>query len=135
MTFLILIDTDLWIDFFSGAEPGAAAVERLIGQRRAALSVVTVFELFCGATRPAQIEQLERMVGALEPVTLTCSSAQRAGQCYLQLRRQGRLIGNQDLMIAATALELGIPILSRNRPHFGRISALEVLSPEEVLSY
>lgn len=131
---MILIDSDLWIDFFADADPGARAVERLLGDRRAALSVISVFELACGARRIEQVEQIETLISTIEPVALTHSAARRAGEYYLQLRRRGRLIGNQDLMIAATAAELGIAVLTRNHDHFSRIAGLEILSPEEVLA-
>ena len=131
---MILVDTDLWIDFFADVDPGARAVERLLDDRRAALSVISVFELACGAQRPEQIEQIETLVATIEPIALTRNAARRAGEYYLQLRSQGRLIGNQDLMLAATAEELGAAVLTRNRGHFSRIAGLEILSPEEVLA-
>lgn len=131
---MILVDTDLWIDFFSGSDPGARAVERLLRQRRAALAAVSVFELFCGATTPRQIGELEALTAAVELLALSPQSARLAGRHFVELKRQGRLIGNQDLMIAGTAAELGLPILTRNRSHFTRIPDLEILSPEQILS-
>lgn len=131
---MILIDSDVWIDFFAGVDPGAGAVERLLGNRRAALSVISVFELTCGAQRPKQVEEIRTLVSTIEPIGLTSKAAQRAGEYYLQLKRQGRLIGNQDLLLAATAAELGLAVLTRNHDHFSRIAGLEVLSPEAVLA-
>ncbi len=131
---MILVDTDVWIDFFAGADPGAQAVERLLAQRRAALSVVSVFELFCGAQTPRQVAEIETLVSTVQPIDLTADAARRAGEYYVRLRGQGLLIGNQDLMLAAAAAELGIGVLTRNRGHFERIEGLAVLSPEEVLS-
>lgn len=131
---MILVDTDLWIDFFSGSDPGARAVERLLTQRRAALSAVSVFELFCGATTPRQIEELETLAAAVPLLALSPQSARLAGRHYVELKQQGRLIGNQDLMLAGTAAELGLPILTRNRSHFSRIPDLETLSPQEILA-
>ncbi len=131
---MILVDTDLWIDFFADADPGARAVERLLGERRAALSVISVFELACGAQRPRQVEEIETLVSTIEPIVLTQNAARQAGEYYLQRRSQGRLSGNQDLMLAATAAELGIAVRTRNHDHFSRIADLEILSPEEVLA-
>lgn len=131
---MILIDSDLWIDFFAGADPGAAAVVRLLGERRAAISVISVFELACGAQRQKQVEEIKTLVSTIEPILLTRSAAQKAGEYYLQLRSRGRLIDNEDLMVAATAIELDIAVLTRNRDHFSRIAGLEVLSPQTVLA-
>ncbi len=74
------------------------------------------------------------LVSTIEPIELTRDAARRAGEYYLRLRSRGRLIGNQDLMIAATAAELGIAVLTRNHDHFSRLADLEVLSPEDVLA-
>jgi len=42
------------------------------------------------------------------------------------LRRQGNLIPDLDLLIAATALEHELVLLTRNRRHFERISQLRL---------
>ena len=38
----------------------------------------------------------------------------------------GSLIGDFDILIAATALSEGIPLVTDNTDHFGRIEGLEV---------
>jgi predicted nucleic acid-binding protein len=49
---------------------------------------------------------------------------------YARISRDGRArghrIGDNDLWIAATALERGIPLLTRNIQHFSRIPGLIV---------
>jgi predicted nucleic acid-binding protein len=112
----------------------ARAVAKLLAEHRAVLSAVSVFELFCGARGRGQIGQIAALASRLPPIELTGAAARRAGQQYVRLARRGRLIGNQDLMIAATAAELGIAVLIRNRSHFDHIEGLEILSPEEVLA-
>ncbi len=37
-------------------------------------------------------------------------------------------IGQNDLWIAASALEAGLPLLTRNRRHFGQIDGLTVIA-------
>lgn len=129
---MILVDTDVWIDFFAGIDPGAAAVDTLLQQRRAVLSAITVFELLCGATNPTQIQQLETLLRLVPPIDLTAEGARLAAHHYTELRRTGSPIGNQDLLLAGTALEYRLPILTRNQQHFGRIEDLEVLSPDQI---
>ncbi len=124
---MILVDADVWIDFFSGVHPGAGAVERLLLEGRAGLSVVSLYELYCGAQRQDQVEQLETLQTTVEPIPLTAQAARRAAEQYRRLRREGRLIGNEDLLLAATALEMGAPIMTRNRQHFERVEGLELI--------
>lgn len=44
------------------------------------------------------------------------------------LRAGGNLIGSNDIWIAATALSLPCPLLTRNADHFARVPALEVVT-------
>jgi tRNA(fMet)-specific endonuclease VapC len=46
------------------------------------------------------------------------------------LRSQGMLIGDLDLLIAATALHHNLILLTNNRNHFLRIPGLRVVSVE-----
>ena len=45
-----------------------------------------------------------------------------------KLRKQGQLIGDLDLLIAATCLHYGLILLSNNRRHFDRIDGLQIES-------
>ena len=40
------------------------------------------------------------------------------------LRRQGQLISDFDLLIAATAVHKGLTLITRNRRHFERVANL-----------
>jgi tRNA(fMet)-specific endonuclease VapC len=45
------------------------------------------------------------------------------------LRRQGQLIPDMDLLIAATALEENLTLVTRNIRHFERIPELRLYQP------
>jgi len=51
----------------------------------------------------------------------------RYGQLYRYLKGQGRMIGVNDLWIAATALVHSCPVVTANDEHFRRVPDLEVL--------
>ena len=131
---MILVDADVWIDYLAGVDPGATSVERLLIERRALLSAVTVFELFAGITGKKRFEHLSKLVENLPTVPLSPLAARMAAEFYTRLKKRGKLIGNQDLMLAATAAELEIPVLTRNKKHFDQIPEISVLGPDEVLS-
>ena len=48
------------------------------------------------------------------------------GRAYRYLRDNGRLIGGNDLWIAATGLAYRMPIVTRNAEHYRRVPGLEV---------
>lgn len=49
------------------------------------------------------------------------------GAMARRLRRTGELIGSNDLWIAATSLRHGLPLVTADAGHFGRIEGLEVV--------
>ena len=49
------------------------------------------------------------------------------GRVVRGLRPQGRLIGSNDLWIAATALSQGVPLLTRNVEEMARVPGLRVI--------
>ncbi|MCH7565036.1 MAG: type II toxin-antitoxin system VapC family toxin [Gemmatimonadetes bacterium] len=44
------------------------------------------------------------------------------------LRRQGRLIGTNDLWIAAASVRHGLPLVTANPAEFGRVNGLQVVA-------
>ena len=44
------------------------------------------------------------------------------------LRRQGRLIGANDLWIAAASVQHGLPLVTANPAEFGRVDGLQVMA-------
>ncbi len=56
---IVIADTDVIIDFFSGTEPAASVIEQLILQDSLALTSITVFELYAGITRKKRIKQID----------------------------------------------------------------------------
>ena len=50
------------------------------------------------------------------------------GQTYRYLRDNGLLIGANDLWTAAVAIVHGLPLVTRNGSHFGRVPGLDVVT-------
>lgn len=50
------------------------------------------------------------------------------GRITRDLRKAGRLIGTNDLWIAASSVRHGLPLVTANPADFGRIDGLEVLA-------
>jgi tRNA(fMet)-specific endonuclease VapC len=56
----------------------------------------------------------------------------RYGRLFRYLKENGRLIGTNDLWIAATALVHGLPLVTRNEAHFRRVPDLRVVAYGEL---
>lgn len=93
-------------------------------------STITRFEILRGLkVRDAysRLGTFERLCLSNEVVNLSDSIIVRASDIYVSLRKSGTLIADADILIAATALDLDIPLVSNNTSHFARIPGLTVL--------
>ncbi len=112
----ILLDTDVLIDHMRG--------RRHLTTAATAVSVVTRSELFAGDERhEAAVEELLR---DCEEIDVDPVIARRAGR----IKRQTDL-RIADALIAATALEHGLPLMTRNRRHFDRVAGLRLQAPPD----
>jgi tRNA(fMet)-specific endonuclease VapC len=68
----------------------------------------------------------ETFLGPFYVLQSTPAVSWEYGRTYRYLRDSGRLIGANDLWIAATALAFQMPIVTRNAEHFRRVPGLEV---------
>ncbi len=89
------------------------------------ISIITYGEFaegFPGETRALCMEILRPypVLGLSEDI------AWRYGQISRDMRQQGTPIGDNDIWIAATAIQHGIELVTRNREHFARIDGLKI---------
>jgi predicted nucleic acid-binding protein len=129
---LIVVDTDVIIDFFSGRSPGAEVVLNLISREEAALTSISVFELYAGIEGKRRLSQIETLIRDLTIFPLDVIEAAIAGQIYTQLKSKGRLIGTHDILIAGICLANGLPLYTKNVTHFSKIEGLRIVSKEEI---
>ena len=104
-----------------------------LATKEIAVSVVTVLELAHGITRADTLERRDRrrrfldelMAGVpIQPVTVPI--ALRAGEIDGQSQARGARIPLSDLLIGASALELGYGVGTANLRHFQLIPGLNV---------
>lgn len=104
------------------------------GETQIGLSVVTVVELTHGIQR-AQSEDhrkrrqafVDELIRDLPVYPVTVETAKLAGRIEGERAEQGVSIPFEDLLIAATALELGFGVVTSNIRHFQQIPGLTVL--------
>jgi len=75
--------------------------------------------------RPARLEALRRVVG-IEP--FTAETAEHHADIFSELTRQGTMIPQNDIAVAATArsLQFGVLVGPNDEAHFHRIAGIEV---------
>lgn len=109
------MDSDVVIDHIRGAKQ--------LPEMSLSYSVITRCELFAGRD---DSEMLRRLLGRMRELAIDSSIAERAGE----LKRRAQ-VPTPDALIAATALAYGLPLMTRNERHFGRVPGLELLAPQE----
>ena len=132
---MIILDTDVVIDFFTGISPGAEGVLKLISKEEAALTAISVFELYAGIEGKRRLGQIETFIRDLTILPLDVIEAALAGKIYTQLKSKGQLIGTHDILIAAVCLANGLPLYTKNIIHFSKIKDIQILTTEEILKH
>jgi predicted nucleic acid-binding protein len=112
----VLVDTDVLIDHLRGHRAFDPGSDRVF------CSVITRGELFAGTGTDE--EAVRRLLAPLVEVPVDRALAEEAGR----LRRTTR-IPLPDAVIAATALSLRAPLVTRNKRDFGRVGGLRVQAP------
>jgi tRNA(fMet)-specific endonuclease VapC len=126
MAGLVVVDTDLVIDFLRGRGPGAPLVRELIVSHRFRVTAITAFELRLGADFLARRDDILRVVRS-RTFPLDAASALRGGEVAATLRGAGQDIGLADCLQAGICLNFDLPFATRNRKHFNRVEGLRLL--------
>lgn len=128
----MIIDTDILSLYLRNNPKVVGEAQKYLRQYGVfSFSVITRFEILRGMkarTASTRLDFFELFCQQNEVVELHDSVIIRASDIYANLYRRGELIGDADILIAATALERGIPVVTNNELHFNRISDLEVIN-------
>lgn len=94
-------------------------------------SIITRFEILRGLKANGAttgIKAFDLLCRQNEIIELNDKIIVRAADIYADLYKRGLLIMDADILIAATALENKLPIVTNNESHFNRITDLQILN-------
>ena len=124
---MYLIDTDIIIYSLKGV-PEVVNSFRKYANEPKAISVITYGELVYGAEKSQfRINNLAKVhrVRELFPVAeVTPAIMDTFGELKADLSKDGKIIDDFDLIIAATALSMGYSVVTNNEKQFSRIPNL-----------
>lgn len=126
----LIFDTTFLIDFQRERKEGAGRAHDFLLEHRERLAFLPVVafgefrEGFESPTDPAFLSVVE----SFEIVPIEQQVAEIYGREVRRLRRTGRLIGTNDLWIAATSLARSVPLVTRDLEHFARVEGLQLRS-------
>lgn len=123
-----LLDTNIVSDLVRNPQGKVAQHIRQLGASRVCTSIIVAAELRYGATKKQSSKlssQLEAVLGALEVLPLDVPADVAYGKLRTRLEQAGKLIGGNDLLIAAQALALGYAVVTDNDREFARVADLQ----------
>lgn len=133
---MYLLDTCICVDFLRGRQPRAYELLQRSDPKLFKIPAVVAAELAVGAaksTSPTKTRwTVEQFLAPFEVVPFDESCALVYGEIRAQLEREGRAIGQNDLLIAATALTYGAVLVTNNVDEFKRVPGLSLESWQEV---
>jgi tRNA(fMet)-specific endonuclease VapC len=128
----LLVDADWLIDAAAGRPVAVRTLDRLSADGLA-VSIIAVAEVYEGAfgtpEPEATLADFRQFLGDYAILPLTDPIVERFARLRAALRQQGMPIPDMDLLIAATALEEDLALLTRNVRHFERIPDLQLYQP------
>jgi tRNA(fMet)-specific endonuclease VapC len=124
-----LLDTDICIFWLKGNNK----IEKkalTAGLDHLYISFITLSELYYGAYNSQKIKEnlsgIKTLEGKLRRIDSDLESCETFGKLKANLVRQGNVINDADLFIAAGALENDMVLVTNNEKHFNRIKGLKV---------
>ncbi len=123
---LIVVDTDVAIDAGRGVGEALACLQEIDSQSALATSVVTQMELMIGCRNRTELRVLERFLSRFFIIKLDSQISDIAVALLRRYRlSHGLLIA--DALIAATAMSLDLPLVSKNQRDYRFIAGLNTL--------
>ena len=94
------------------------------------MSVVTYGEFYLGAEksqyRQSTLQKLKNLTQIIPVIPMSCEVGDVYGAIRADLELKGQIIGNNDLWIAAHAIERKMTLVSNNLKEFNRINRISI---------
>jgi tRNA(fMet)-specific endonuclease VapC len=122
-----LLDTNILSDLVRNPQGRVMQRIRKVGESAVCTSIIVAAELRYGSAKkssPRLTTQLKAILGALEILPFEAPADITYGELRLRLEQIGRMIGANDLLIAAQAVALGHVLVTDNEREFARIENL-----------
>ncbi len=124
----ILIDTDILIDISRGVISTAQYLAQVSATTTLSISSITQMKLIVGCQDKQALRLIDRFLTRFQIVFLT-PEITKQGITLLREYKLSHGLLIPDSLIAATALTIGIPLLTRNQRDFRFIPNLILLPP------
>ena len=122
----MVLDSSIFIEYLRATDKTKTTYWRIPDGTALYVSVVTLYELYMGATNPKKWNDVSLLIDGLTSLSLTRVVSEEAARIFQDLRSRNELIGHRDIFIAATALVYDHPVKTFNVKHFSRVTGLKI---------
>jgi predicted nucleic acid-binding protein len=127
-----ILDTDIVIDFLRRREYSRKILNHWADEGLLAISSLTHLEIYQGM-KTGEEKATNSFLDGLITIDVDISIARRAGALLRNLRSKGITIGTVDAIIAATALQFEVSLITNNVEHYP-FPSLKVIRGSETQS-
>ena len=112
-----LLDTNILILCFRKTEGYRELLDTLAKDDTLYISTITRLEIVRGM-REHERKDTFNLLNSMETIDVTIEIADKAGELIRLWRTKGMILGDADAVIAATALNHGLALVTTNEKHF-----------------
>jgi tRNA(fMet)-specific endonuclease VapC len=125
----VILDTDILSEILKRKDKlvYSKAKAYLRRHQRLAFSAMSVYEIVRGQRARGATKQLAdflRLIDTSDVLPITMAVLMRAAELWAEARNHGHPANDADLIIAATTLEAGRPLITGNTTHYAWIAGL-----------
>lgn len=126
MAKMILIDSDILIDFGRDRIEAVNTLAVLEADYQLSTSVITAMELYSGSRSKRDQKRVDELISDIPILFVTKSISETAFE-MMKKYRSSHGVEINDMLIAATAIESGAKLISKNQKHYQFITTLDLL--------
>jgi tRNA(fMet)-specific endonuclease VapC len=123
---IICVDTSVFIDYFRKQRKDKTLLIKLSEEYDFAISVITKLEISVGIGK-GQSDYWDNVFNKLTILPLTETEIDKASLIIQSLRKDNKIIGLQDILIASTAIVNDLKFATLNLKDFERIKELKII--------
>jgi predicted nucleic acid-binding protein len=115
---ILLLDTTVLLDVLRARRNRRSLLAELVaGGHLLATAAINVGEVYAGM-RVGEEKRTEAFLSSLDCYPITAAIARRAGSLKSAWAQKGKTLSLADMIVAATALEHGLTLMTDNRKDF-----------------